>query len=129
MQIGRNEAPAHTAIFLGGGLLFAGLVAIYLSLSLNPARYPTRGLRVRLTPPVLRPLLDAFYARPRLTRCCILFAALVLCQLYQQLIDLVYRRIELYPAALLAQTFLLAAFIFVPRSVVVTLEKMHARKQ
>ena len=129
MQIGRNEAPAHTAIFLGGGLLFAGLVAIYLSLSLNPARYPTRGLRVKLTPPILRPLLDAFYARPRLTRCCILFAALVLCQLYQQLIDLVYRRIELYPAALLAQTFLLAAFIFVPRSVVITLEKMHARKQ
>ncbi len=129
VQIGRNETSAHTAIFLGGGLLFAALVAIYLSLSLNPSRYPTRGLGVRLTPARLRPVLDAVYARPRLVRCCILFASLVICLIYQQAIDLVYRHIEIYPAAVVAQTFLLAAFIFVPRSIVVMLEKMHARRQ
>jgi hypothetical protein len=128
IRIGRNEVMAHTAIFLGGGLLFAGLVAIYLSLSLSPARFPTKGLSLRLIPPFFRPLLDAFYARPRLTRCCILLAALVLCQLYQLLINLVYRHITLYPAALFAQTLLLAAFIFVPRSVVIMLEKMPTRR-
>ncbi len=125
LRIGRNEMPAHTAVFLGGGLLFAGLVAVYLSLSLNPARYPTKGLQVRFTPRWLRPMLDWLYARPRLMRGGLLFVALVICLLYQQGADLVYRHIEIYPWAVVAQTCLLAAFIFVPRSVVVMLEKMH----